>query len=166
MNEVIREVVALTRNEIDRHRISLLINLAPDLPVIQGDKVQLQQVMLNLIMNAIEAMSAGSPRELIISSKKDGPQSICVSVSDTGPGLDPGSAERIFDAFYTTKPGGMGIGLSICRSIMQAHGGHLGAHPNSPQGTAFEFTLPAGICNTQEARLDSAGMESIIQTTP
>jgi len=115
------------------------------LPAIEGDRVQLQQVILNLIVNAIEAMSGTNeaPRELLIGSEKADPDGVLVAVRDSGPGLAPETLERLFEAFYTTKASGMGMGLSICRSIIEAHGGRLWATANSPLGAAFQFTLPA-----------------------
>jgi signal transduction histidine kinase len=102
--------------------------------------------MLNLIFNAVEAMSEahGGSRELIIRTEQDGPGGVLVAVQDSGPGLKPESVDRLFDAFYTTKPGGMGMGLSICRSIIEAHGGQVGATANVPRGASFHFTLPVG----------------------
>jgi signal transduction histidine kinase len=144
INEAILEVIALTRSEVLRNGVSLQTRLAEDLPLIQGDRVQLQQVMLNLIINAIEAMSGVSERsrELLIGSEKDASNSVLVTVRDSGPGLNPESLDHVFDAFYTTKPGGMGMGLSICRSIIEAHGGQVRATANVPQGATFQFTLP------------------------
>ena len=144
INNTILEVIALTRTEIHRNGVSLRTRLAPDLPLIQGDRVQLQQVMLNLILNAIEALSgiSGGSRELLISSEDGGLSGVRVAVQDSGPGLIPESFEHLFDAFYTTKPGGMGMGLSICRSIIEAHGGRIWATANIPRGAAFQFALP------------------------
>jgi PAS domain S-box-containing protein len=144
INEIILDVVALTRSEVLSHRVSLLTELAMDLSPVQGDRVQLQQVMLNLIINALEAMSGASEqaRELLIGSAKNGSNGVLVAVRDSGPGLSPESFDRLFDAFYTTKPGGMGMGLSICRSIIEAHGGHVRATANVPHGAVFQFTLP------------------------
>ena len=144
INEVMREVIALTRGELRSSRTSLRTQLSDGLPVIPGDRIQLQQVMLNLILNALEAMSGSSetPRELLIRTEQDGPARVLVAVRDTGPGLEPENLDRLFDAFYTTKPDGMGMGLSICRSIIEAHGGRVWATPNLPQGAAFQFTLP------------------------
>jgi signal transduction histidine kinase len=115
------------------------------LPPIQGDRVELQQVILNLIINAVEAMSGVSEgsRELLVDTGKAGSDGVLVAVRDSGPGLAPASLERLFDAFYTTKPGGLGMGLSICRSIVEAHGGRLWATANVPHGAIFQFTLPA-----------------------
>ena len=144
INETILEVTALTRSEVLRNGVSLQTRLAEDLPLIQGDRVQLQQVMLNLIINAVEAMSGVSERsrELLIGSGKDASNGVLVTVRDSGPGLNPESLDHLFDAFYTTKPAGMGMGLSICRSIIEAHGGQVRATANVPQGAIFQFTLP------------------------
>jgi signal transduction histidine kinase len=145
INESIREVVALTRSELLRNGVSLQTQFAAGLPLICGDRVQLQQVILNLIINAIEAMSGTSEgmRELRISTEEDASSGVLVTVRDSGPGLDPASLDRLFDAFYTTKPGGMGMGLSICRSIIEAHEGRVWATANVPQGAVFQFTLRA-----------------------
>jgi PAS domain S-box-containing protein len=144
INEVIVEVVALASREMEKNGISAQTQLAESLPAIQGDRVQLQQVILNLLINAIEAMSGMSegPQELLISTTKTD-SGVLVSVRDSGPGLTPESAERLFEAFYTTKPGGLGMGLSICRSIVEAHGGRLWASANERRGAEFQFTLPA-----------------------
>ena len=146
INEVVLEVIALTRSEALRNGVSLQSQLANGLPLVQGDRIQLQQVMLNLIVNAIEAMSSTSEgsRELLISTGKDGSDAVLVVVRDSGPGLDPEGLGRLFDALYTTKPGGMGMGLSICRSIIEAHGGRIWATANVPQGAVFQFILPVG----------------------
>jgi len=123
----------------------LQTELANGLPRIWGDRVQLQQVILNLILNAVEAMGGidEGARELQISTETDAAGGALVTVRDTGPGLDPTSVDRLFEAFYTTKPGGMGMGLSICRSIIEAHGGRLWACANEPWGAVFQFTLPS-----------------------
>ncbi|SIO65520.1 PAS domain S-box-containing protein [Bradyrhizobium erythrophlei] len=144
INEVILEVIALTNREIEKNGISAQTQLAESLPAIQGDRVQLQQVILNLLINAIEAMSEMSegPRELLISTAKSG-SGVVVSVRDSGPGLMPEGVEQLFESFYTTKPGGLGMGLSICRSIIGAHGGRLWASANEPRGAVFQFTLAA-----------------------
>jgi C4-dicarboxylate-specific signal transduction histidine kinase len=142
INEVVAEVIALARTEIDRNRVALHTPLADHLPPIQGDRVQLQQVFLNLVVNAIEAMRDNEERELIISTGNYDPESVIVSVRDSGPGLDPQTVDRIFQSFFTTKPSGMGMGLSICRSIVEAHGGRLSARPNEPRGAIFEVALP------------------------
>jgi PAS domain S-box-containing protein len=144
INELIREVVALARGEAARHQVLPQIQLATDLPPVLGDRVQLQQVVLNLVMNGIEAMTAVSdrPRQLLISSDRSEPGKVQVVVKDCGIGLDLQSKDRLFDAFYTTKPEGMGMGLSISRSIVEAHGGRLWAAPNTGPGATFQFTLP------------------------
>jgi PAS domain S-box-containing protein len=144
LNEAILEVIELTRGEAVKNYVSIRTDLAAGLPLIESDRVQLQQVIVNLIMNAVEAMSGMSegPRELLISTAKTDP-GVLVSVRDSGPGLRPESVERLFESFYTTKPGGLGMGLSICRSIIEAHGGRLWASANVPHGAIFEFTLPA-----------------------
>jgi C4-dicarboxylate-specific signal transduction histidine kinase len=143
LNSMILEVIALTRSEIHKNGVALRTQLAPDLPLVQGDRVQLQQVMLNLILNAVESMSGMSEgsRDLLISSE-DGGGRVRVAVQDSGPGLSPQSENRLFEAFYTTKPNGMGMGLTICRSIIEAHGGRLRVAPNEPRGAMFQFTLP------------------------
>jgi signal transduction histidine kinase len=143
VNETILETIALTRSEMQRHCVLLQTELANDLPGIRGDRVQLQQLILNLIMNAIEAMSEVSEgsRVLLIGSRADTPDEVIVTVQDSGPGLKPESLDHLFDPFYTTKPTGMGMGLSICRSIIEAHGGRLWATADAPRGAVFEFTL-------------------------
>ena len=145
INEAIREVIALTRGEAVKTGVSVRTQLADGLPLIEGDRVQLQQVVLNLIINAIEAMSGISEgaRELLISTGKPSSGGVLVAVQDSGPGLDPASFERLFEAFYTTKPSGLGMGLSICRSIIEAHGGRLWASANEPRGAIFQFLTPA-----------------------
>ena len=143
INETIFETIALTRSEMRRHYISMQTELANGLPRIWGDRVQLQQVILNLIMNAIEAMSEVSEgsRVLLIGTGADTPDGVTIAVRDSGPGLKPESFGHLFDPFYTTKPAGMGMGLSICRSIIEAHGGRLWAIANAPRGAVFQFTL-------------------------
>jgi len=145
INEAIREMIVLTRGEALKNGVSVQMQLE-GLPLIQGDRVQLQQVVLNLILNAVEAMSSvdGARRELSISTERMGTDEVLVAVRDSGPGIDPEHLERVFDSFYTTKPSGIGLGLSICRSIIDAHGGRLWAAANEPRGAAFQFTLPAG----------------------
>ena len=144
LNESILEVIALTRSELVRHGVSLDMQLATRSPAVEGDRVQLQQVMLNLILNAVEAMSSidGGPRELRIRTRRDAAGSAVVSVHDSGPGLDATDVHRVFESFYTTKPGGMGMGLAISRSIVEANGGRMWASVNEPRGAAFHFTLP------------------------
>jgi PAS domain S-box-containing protein len=164
LNETIGEVIAMTRSEVQRNHVLLQTKLANDLPLILGDKIQLQQVILNLLMNAIEAMSAvdEGPRELWVSSERvteiQGESKeeryedralaepewthVLITVRDSGPGLDPQRLNRLFDAFYTTKPQGLGMGLTISHSIIEAHGGRLWAKANAPRGALFQFTLP------------------------
>jgi PAS domain S-box-containing protein len=144
LNEAIREAVALTQAEVQRHEVNLQMRLADDLPLVPGDRVQLQQVIINLVMNAVEAMDGQgySPRELTISSGTGSSSDVFVEVQDTGPGLDPADLDRPFQSFYTTKPDGMGLGLAISRSIVEAHGGRLSAAPNQLHGAVFRFTLP------------------------
>jgi PAS domain S-box-containing protein len=144
INAGIREVIELTHGETVKNGVSVQMDLADGLPLIAGDRVQLQQVILNLIMNAVEAMSGSSDvtRELLISTEKAEPGGVRVAVQDSGPGLAPATLEQLFDAFYTTKPDGLGLGLSICRSIIETHGGRLSAKANVPRGAIFEFSLP------------------------
>jgi PAS domain S-box-containing protein len=144
INHVVREVVALVQRELTSHQASLRMELAPALPMILGDRVQLQQVIINLVMNGAEAMQSVTdrPRELMIRSSQDETQQVLVSVTDCGVGISAENADRLFNAFFTTKSGGMGMGLSICRSIMEAHGGRLWATASMPHGATFQFTLP------------------------
>jgi len=146
INDAILEVIALTRAEAANNNVSVRTQLAEGLPRVQGDRVQLQQVMLNLIVNAIQAMSGigEGARELQISIEAVPSEGgVRVGVRDTGPGLSPESLSRLFEPFYTTKPEGMGMGLSICRSIIEAHGGRLCATRCEPRGALFQFTVPA-----------------------
>jgi C4-dicarboxylate-specific signal transduction histidine kinase len=144
IDDVVRQVLAISRGELLRHNVVLRTELASDERPILGDQVQLQQVLLNLIMNGIEAMKsvAERTRELTISSTLAEPSSVLVAVQDTGTGLDPGAAERMFQPFFTTKSDGLGMGLAICRSIVEAHGGRLSASRRAPHGADVHFTLP------------------------
>jgi C4-dicarboxylate-specific signal transduction histidine kinase len=144
INSAIGEVLELTRGEATKNGVSVHTELATDLPIVEADRVELQQVMLNLIINAIEAMSGTSEgsRELLISTGIAEAGDVLVAVRDSGPGIGPAALDRVFDAFYTTKPSGMGMGLSICQSIVEAHGGCLWASANAPRGATFQFTLP------------------------
>jgi C4-dicarboxylate-specific signal transduction histidine kinase len=144
INDAILEVIALTRGEAAHNGVSVRTRLAEGLPRVQGDRVQLQQVLVNLIINAIEAMRdiGEKDRELLISTSSE-PHGVSVEVRDSGPGLAPEILERVFEAFYTTKPGGLGMGLSICRSIIEAHGGRLWATRCEPRGALLQFTVPA-----------------------
>jgi PAS domain S-box-containing protein len=144
INDAIREVLILMRSELHRHDVSLETALSGGLEPIMGDRVQLQQVILNLIMNGIEAMSAAmrQPRMLRVRSQMDGLGNLLIAVEDSGPGLAPEAMDRLFEPFFTTKSSGMGMGLSICRSIVDAHGGRLWASPQLPRGAVFQFTVP------------------------
>jgi PAS domain S-box-containing protein len=146
LNATIREVLTLARSEVHRHGVVVETHLAAEVPRMLGDRIQLQQVLLNLLLNAIEAMSGVSagPRTLWVSSELAAATEVLVTVRDTGPGIDPQSLDRLFDAFYTTKPHGLGLGLAISRRIIEAHGGRLWATPNTGPGVTFQFTLPAG----------------------
>jgi C4-dicarboxylate-specific signal transduction histidine kinase len=139
------EAIDVTHDELVMNGVSVQMKLAKDLPLIQGDQVQLQQVMLNLIINAIEAMSphAAGARDLLIRTAKTKSGGALVAVRDSGPGVDPANLERIFDAFFSTKADGLGMGLSICRAIIQAHGGQLSATRGAARGTILQFALPA-----------------------
>ncbi|MBO0741789.1 MAG: hypothetical protein J2P51_10225 [Hyphomicrobiaceae bacterium] len=145
VNEIIHEVTALTSTELRKSAIHVQAALAADLPPVLGDRVQLQQVILNLILNAKEAMSGAGwqPRELCITSRASASGEAVVAVRDSGTGLDPRDCDRIFDAFFTTKAAGLGLGLSISRTIIEAHGGRLWATPNEDQGATIQFALPA-----------------------
>jgi PAS domain S-box-containing protein len=144
VNRVILEIIELTRSEAVKHGVSILTELADSSPVVEGDRVQLQQVLLNLIVNALEAMGADNegPKELLVSTGRVEPSGALVAVHDTGPGLEAVMLERVFESFYTTKPSGLGLGLSICRSIIEAHGGRLWVSTNQQRGATFQFTLP------------------------
>jgi len=144
LNEVIGEVFTLAQNEARRNRVLLKQQLRHDLPQVRGDRVQLQQVILNLIINGLEAIakSQNGTRELSVRSDQDEAENVRVAVSDSGEGLDSANLERVFDAFFTTKPDGMGMGLAISRTIIESHGGRLWATSNSPHGAVFQFTLP------------------------
>src|SRR5712675_35600 len=146
INDVIREVIALTHAEVTKNGVSLQTTLAADLPLVQGDRVQLEQVILNLIVNAIEAMSGVSEesRALLIGTGIDASSRVIVAVQDSGPGLNPQNFDRLFDPFYTTKPNGMGMGLSICRSIVEAHGGRVWIARGPGPGLTVQFTVPLG----------------------
>jgi signal transduction histidine kinase len=146
INRTILATVALIDGEIQRSQVSLQTRLSNDLPIVDGDRVQLQQVILNLILNAIEAMNlvAEGPRDLVISSANSDSNGVLISVQDSGPGFAGKNLDRIFNAFYTTKPSGMGMGLAISRSIVENHYGRIWATPNSPRGAVFQFTLPIG----------------------
>jgi len=143
VNEVIRGMIGLLRSEATRYSISMRAELSEDLPQIMGDRVQLQQVLMNLMINGIEAMkNVDGPRKLAVRSQRAEDEQLMVTVSDTGAGLPPQQADQIFNAFFTTKPDGTGMGLRISRSIVESHGGRLWAADNSPRGASFHLTLP------------------------
>jgi len=144
LNELIQETVSLTRSELKQKRVLLQTDLAPELPPVPADRVQLQQVLLNLVVNALDSMSAVAdrPRILRIETDRSEPQAVHVSVQDTGVGIKPQETEHLYEPFYTTKTDGLGMGLAISRSIVEAHGGHLWVTPNNGHGVAFQFTLP------------------------
>ena len=146
VNATILEVIALARSEVHGNGVSLRTWLGTGLPLVRGDRIQVQQVILNLMMNAVEAMSGtrDAARELSIASRADASPAVLITVADSGPGLGAGSLDRLFQAFYTTKPHGMGMGLAVSRSIVEAHGGRLWATANEPCGAVFQFTLPIG----------------------
>ncbi|MGC1560712.1 MAG: ATP-binding protein, partial [Bradyrhizobium sp.] len=144
VNGVILEIIELARGEAVKRGISILTELTDPSPLVEADRVQLQQVLLNLIVNAIEAIGADNEgaKEVLISAGKVEPSGALVAVQDSGPGLEAVMLERVFESFYTTKPTGLGLGLSICRSIIEAHGGRLWASKNQRRGATFQFTLP------------------------
>jgi signal transduction histidine kinase len=144
LNEAIRDILPLVGDEAKKKSVTIRTCFADDISPVLGDRVQLQQVVLNLVMNGFEAMNTitDRARELVITSRNTDPDQVEVTVEDSGTGLDPEASARIYDAFYTTKPAGMGMGLSICRSILQAHDGRLWATANHGPGTTFHFALP------------------------
>jgi C4-dicarboxylate-specific signal transduction histidine kinase len=144
INGAIRDVLELTRDEVTKNGVSVLTHFAEPSPTVQADRRQLQQVILNVVINAVEAMSSmrEAARELLICTEKEESNGALVAVRDSGPGLDLRSADRLFEAFYTTKVRGIGIGLTVCRSIIEAHGGRMWAGANEPRGASFQFTLP------------------------
>ena len=146
INDLIQGVVRLVAREAQAHGASVRLNLAPALPAVVGDRVQLQQVVINLVINAIQAMASvtAGPRELSIRSRRNEAGHVLIEVADSGQGIGSTNADQLFKAFFTTKPAGMGMGLSICRSIIEAHGGNVWATDNTPSGAVFHFTLPAG----------------------
>ncbi len=144
INGAIRDVLELTRDEVTKNGVSVLTHFAEPSPTVQADRVQLQQVILSLIINAVEAMSSmrEEARELLICTEKEEANGALVAVRDTAPGLDLKGVDRLFEAFYTTKVRGVGMGLTVCRSIIEAHGGRMWAGENEPRGASFQFTLP------------------------
>jgi len=153
VNEATQEVLALSRMELQQNRVLLRLELDDALPPVTGDRVQLQQVILNLLRNAMDAMVGvdDRPRRLVIRTERDDGR-VRLSVQDAGIGLDPHGAEKLFETFFTTKLGGMGIGLSVSRSIIESHRGQLWASPNDGPGATFAFTLPAGRDDEPPAR--------------
>jgi signal transduction histidine kinase len=147
LNQATREVIALSRRELERNRVLLRTQLADNLPRVTGDRVQLQQVILNLLRNSSDAMSAVNdrPRELVFKTELDDGDRVCLSVRDTGKGFDQQTMDQLFHAFYTTKDGGMGMGLSVSRSIIENHQGRLWATPNDGPGVTFTFSIPRTI---------------------
>jgi signal transduction histidine kinase len=144
LNEAIRDAVSVIEGEARAQGVTVKASVAPDVPMVVGDRIQLQQVILNLALNAVEAMKSvvNRPRLLEIGAQTDGPGKVRVLVRDSGPGLSTAERNRVFDAFYTTKARGMGMGLAICRSIVDAHGGKLWATANPDSGETFQFTFP------------------------
>ena len=146
-NELIQEVLTFTGSEIQRHRVAVQTELADKLPPLLADRIQLQQVLRNLIMNALEAIDAVTDRTRVLTMRSTAhdSKSVLITVEDSGTGIEPKNMQRIFDSFFTTKPHGMGMGLAICRSIIDSHGGSLSALPGHPHGTVFRVILPTSI---------------------
>jgi C4-dicarboxylate-specific signal transduction histidine kinase len=161
INEAVHEVIALTGGEAMKNEVSVRTQLAEGLPSVRGDQVQLQQVILNLVINALEAMSGSNerPRELLVTTARTGSDGVLVAVRDSGPGIAPAKLDGLFEAFYTTKAGGLGMGLSICRSIIEAHGGRLWATANAPHGASFQFTVPAVRRRVRKQEAASPGLD-------
>ena len=153
LNEVTREVIALSLGDLQRNQVILRSELADDLPRVTGDRVQLQQVILNLLRNASDAMGTleDRPRQLLVRTRRDGDDRVGLSVQDAGCGVNPQDFARLFEAFYTTKSGGMGIGLSVSRSIIERHQGRLWAEPNDGPGTTFSFSIPCSPAGFKDA---------------
>ena len=145
VNDIIGEILVLVQGEVRRHRVTVRSDFGFGLPTIDGDRVQLQQVFLNLVLNAIESMTGVAPRErvLTVGSRVGESETVEITIEDSGVGVAPTDAERIFDAFYTTKSEGIGMGLFICRSIIESHGGRLWVSPRAPHGSIFHVTLPS-----------------------
>jgi C4-dicarboxylate-specific signal transduction histidine kinase len=145
INEVVKEALSLAQHEALRHEVAIRFELASSVPPVRGDRIQLQQVIVNLAVNGMEAMAMVRDRERVLTVRTQGPQSdrVLVAVEDAGVGIEPENINRAFSAFHTTKPDGLGMGLSICRSIIEAHGGQVWASPNAGPGMTFQFTLSA-----------------------
>jgi len=164
LNEIIREMIALLKSEAARYNIGVRAELAADLPQVMADRVQLQQVLTNLMMNSIDAMrDVDGTRELTIKSQRGENGEMLIAVSDTGVGLPPQGADKIFNAFFTTKTHGTGMGLRISRTIVESHGGRLWAADNSPRGATFQFTLPPAAVASHE--LDRQDLSSLNDLT-
>jgi signal transduction histidine kinase len=149
LNEAIQEVIEMVQAPIEKNRVPVRTRLAAGVTSVCGDRVQVQQVVLNLILNAVEAMGSVEERQRMLSVvTEQRAADVLVAVHDSGPGMDPEHLQRVFEPFYTTKESGIGMGLSICRSIIAAHGGRLWAEANRPRGAIFQFTLPAGLENS------------------
>jgi signal transduction histidine kinase len=168
LNEATEEVIALSKNELQKCRVVTQTEFADDLPPVTGDRVQLQQVILNLLLNALDAMSGidDRPRHLVIRTDRDEGERVRLSVQDVGIGVDPHAVDRLFEAFYTTKSAGMGIGLSVSRSIIESHRGRLWAAPNDGPGATFAFSIPCGLEGLTGARArgsvhGSAGVDAV-----
>jgi len=161
INEAIWDIVSLSQEELVNNHVSVRTQFAQDLPLVRADKVQLQQIILNLITNAVEAMSGvcEGARELHISTGQTARGDFFVAVQDSGPGLDAHNSDHLFDAFYSTKPRGLGVGLFVCRAIIEAHGGRLWASASKPRGATFQFTLPS-LAATERQELRSATRSS------
>ena len=144
LNAVIQELIVFLRNEAEARQVSMRTQLSPALPNVMADRVQLQQVVMNLMLNGMDAMSDAKPKELVVRSQKEKDAQVLIAVEDSGAGIDPDTAEKIFEPFFTTKPHGIGVGLSISRSIIESHQGRLWAGPRPGGGTVFQFTLPIG----------------------
>jgi signal transduction histidine kinase len=153
LNEVTREVIALSLSDLQRNRVAVQSDLAEDLPPITGDRIQLQQVLLNLLRNASDAMVDvhDRPRHLLITTEREDGDRVRASVRDAGVGIDPQSMNKLLDAFYTTKSDGMGLGLSVSRSIIEKHRGLLWSGPNDGPGATFSFSLPSGLASVTDA---------------
>jgi signal transduction histidine kinase len=152
LNDATRELIALSQSDLRRAGATLRAELPEDLPAVMGDRVQLQQVIINLLRNACDAVHEvdDRAREIVISTARDDDSRVRLSVRDSGVGFEPGSAEKLFDAFYTTKHDGMGIGLSVCRSIIENLGGRLWAVPNDGPGVTFAFSIPRASVDTRD----------------
>ena len=144
LNAVIQELIVFLRNEAEARQVSLRAQLSPALPSVMADRVQLQQVVMNLMLNGMDAMSDAKPKELVVRSQKEKDAQVLIAVEDSGTGIDPETAKKIFEPFFTTKAHGIGVGLSISRSIIESHQGRLWADPRAGGGTVFQFTLPIG----------------------